>query len=311
MLFIDSVHEYLPIRQPQVNALTFLGTQNVLLNHCNTLHSVEISDIDYRMLQLLLNSKIDLSKRTVKHIKQELILFYKYLLKQDYIHKNIAELLDIPKNLSIQTTDSLSLDEIRWINSFKHKYALFPNLLLFTGMRRGEALALQKDDIDFKNQIARVYKSIEFSTNSGYIKSTKTAAGTRLVPLSDNICIMLLEIIPRLKDNQFVFHKPRNIDQHHSLTSFRRMWDNWYIAFKEYCNENNYSISHITTRRFRTTYATLLVEKQTPDLIIEKCLGHTDAAFTKDVYVNLHNDFIQSEFSKVRNVFSDILPNNM
>lgn len=64
-------------------------------------------------------------------------------------------------------------------------FGLFPYLLLYTGMRRGEALALSYSDIDRKKGVIRVNKKINYARgNTPFLESwTKSANGIREVPL--------------------------------------------------------------------------------------------------------------------------------
>jgi len=57
--------------------------------------------------------------------------------------------------------------------------------LLCTGIRIGEALALQVKDFDFEKKTLRVYKNYDYIADS--ITTTKTKKGTRLVPLFDEL----------------------------------------------------------------------------------------------------------------------------
>jgi integrase len=61
--------------------------------------------------------------------------------------------------------------------------------LLYTGMRKGEALALTWADIDFEANTIRINKG--FSSTTQKIQTTKTKAGNRIIPLFDNAKLVL------------------------------------------------------------------------------------------------------------------------
>ena len=60
-------------------------------------------------------------------------------------------------------------------------------LLIFTGIRRGEALGLQWADIDFDRKLISINRAVRFAGNRGYIGPTKSSAGIRLIPLSPQL----------------------------------------------------------------------------------------------------------------------------
>lgn len=55
--------------------------------------------------------------------------------------------------------------------------------MLYAGLRRGEVLALRSDDIDLEHNQISVHESVQFRGNRARVKSTKTKAGVRTVPL--------------------------------------------------------------------------------------------------------------------------------
>ena len=67
------------------------------------------------------------------------------------------------------------------------KDRLLVALLIFTGIRRGEALGLQWEDIDFDRKLISIRRSVRFVGNRGYIGPTKSKAGVRLIPLEPQL----------------------------------------------------------------------------------------------------------------------------
>jgi integrase len=67
------------------------------------------------------------------------------------------------------------------------KDRLLVALLIFTGIRRGEALGLQWEDIDFNRKLINIRRSVRFAGNKGYIGPTKSKAGVRPIPLEPQL----------------------------------------------------------------------------------------------------------------------------
>jgi len=78
-------------------------------------------------------------------------------------------------------------DIIAGLPKLEPKDRLLVALLIFTGIRRGEALGLQWADIDFERKLISIKRSVRFVGNKGYIGPTKSSAGVRLIPLSPQL----------------------------------------------------------------------------------------------------------------------------
>ena len=70
-------------------------------------------------------------------------------------------------------------------------------LMLLAGLRRGEALAIQWEDIDMENNVIHVTKAIHFESNAAVVSTTKTEAGVRDVPLLPQLKAALSLYEPR------------------------------------------------------------------------------------------------------------------
>lgn len=101
----------------------------------------------------------------------------------------------------------------------------FVLLLLYTGLRRGEALGLMWSDIDFNKKLLRVDRSIVYpnSNKRGEIDNMmKTEKAHRVLPLSDEI----LEVLKNYKRNcKSIYVFPMADGSFMSESAFRRMWE--------------------------------------------------------------------------------------
>lgn len=94
-----------------------------------------------------------------------------------YSKKNVREALAIED----------AQDIIRNLNKLELKDRLLIALLIITGIRRGEALGLQWEDIDFDRKLINIRRSVRFVGNKGYIGPTKRKAGVRLILLEPQL----------------------------------------------------------------------------------------------------------------------------
>ena len=93
--------------------------------------------------------------------------------------------LKLPKNVK-RSHRSITEEERAHILEVAayHPSGLWVLLILYTGLRPGEAAALQWKDIDFDRNEIHVYKAIESGTNTIKTPKTADAAGSSAVTLA-------------------------------------------------------------------------------------------------------------------------------
>lgn len=178
----------------------------------------------------------------------------------------------MPKGLSSKKRELPDDEAIEAVKNSKNApFALFALFCLFTGMRRGEVLALTFEDIDAKNGKIRVNKAIEYIGNDPHVKKPKTAAGIREVPLLDP----LAEILPKGKGLIFAREDGGPLTK----TQYRKRW-------KKYCDAIGFEI---TAHQLRHGYATILFEAGIADKDAQELLGHSTIAVTRDIYTHIRS----------------------
>lgn len=146
---------------------------------------------------------------------------------------------------------------------------LFAYLLLYSGLRRGEALALQYRDIDVHNKKIYVEKSLCAYRNDPIIKTPKTEAGRREVPLVD----ALIDVLPEGKPSDYLF-----LRDGHLITDsdFDTLWG-WY------CRDTGITAS---PHQLRHWFATLLYDAGIDKFEAARYMGHTSAQMT-EIYTHI------------------------
>ena len=90
----------------------------------------------------------------------------------------------IPKNAPQSHRRALTEEEQGWILNTPHKMQLAAVIMMYTGLRRGELLALTWPDINLADRTVTVNKSVEFHDGVPHVKaSTKTNAGMRVISI--------------------------------------------------------------------------------------------------------------------------------
>ena len=162
---------------------------------------------------------------------------------------------------------------------FAPKYYAFFSTAIYTGMRRGELLALEWSDIDFKKHRIKINKQIY----KGVKQATKTNK-ERVIDIPDNLVNILIE---HKKSNnilsKLVFHS--NGKPLHPYT----MESVYFHPLIKKCNEvldEENQIEKIRFHDLRHTYATYLLSNGVPVKYIQEQLGHSTARMTLDTYAS-------------------------
>lgn len=231
----------------------------------------------------------------LKTVKTHLLIFnliFTYAMLHGEIENNIVDAVKVPKNLKQEKRELPSNDEIEKVkSSLENSFGLFAYLLLYSGCRRGEALALKYEDIDRENKIISINKSLYFESNKPIIKEPKTKAGHRNIVLMDK----LLEMLPTDKKG-YIFSD--NGEKPLTEQAFRRRWE-------KYIKETGINL---TPHQLRHAYATILFEAGIAEKDAQELLGHSSISVTKDIYTHISKNRKDETLKKLNDFVSGKKP---
>ena len=258
------------------------------------LGDMKVKDIRQFHLQTIISglAKQGYATGTMKKIKQTAERIMKVAVGSDLIMRNPFSQVRVPTKPPNErralTEQEISLITDTWRG---HNLGLMAMLMLYAGLRRGEAQALEWTDIDFANRIIKVDKSACTLKNVTTIKTPKTKAGVRDVPIPNILFAALLE---RRKQKGYV-----NTTSSGGLltqSSYAAQWRS-YLHYLNVCagGQNGAGphihrievIDHITAHMLRHTYATMLFDANVDVKSAQKFLGHADVEVTLSIYTHL------------------------
>ena len=217
-------------------------------------------------------ARLGYSRRTVQMHRDILHMIYNTAIVNGRARYNPCDAVSLPRNLPVQKRTLPGDDAIEAVKKAgSHPFGLFALICLYSGVRRGEALALRYEDIDRENKLIHITKSVVFLGNDPNIKEPKTKAGYRDAILLD----VLAEAIPNGKGYIFCGDGGKLLTK----TQYRKRW----LA---YCK----AIGHdITAHQLRHGFATILYEAGIPDKDAQELLGHSSIAVTRDIYTHIRS----------------------
>ncbi|MDO4270714.1 MAG: site-specific integrase [Eubacteriales bacterium] len=158
-------------------------------------------------------------------------------------------------------------------------YELFL-LDLATGLRRGELMALQWDDLDFKTGMLNVNKQIYDVKGELQLSTPKTKTSIRKLALPPAVVAVLKEYRETV-DSRWMFPSPVKKDCPMTPCAVRRRLQR--ILEHAGCK-------HVRFHDLRHTFATLSLQNGMDVKTLSAMLGHVSAATTLDIYTHITDD---------------------
>ena len=208
-----------------------------------------------------------------------------------------------PKNIryeaEVYTSDELNLA----LSAAEGTSMYIPLLLeLSTGLRRGEALALTWDDVNFETGEIRIDKSVYAYDGKRMVKSPKTASGIRSIIVGEKTLVEFkkahetyLKTKARMgnlfTDSNLVVCQENGKPYHpDSMTS----------KWGRFTQKNN--LRHIRFHDLRHTNATIMIAAGVDVKTVKDRLGHSDVSTTLNIYITRTKEMDTNAARKIDNI---------
>lgn len=288
---------------------------------------ITVSELQSFFSGLMKHGGVDrqgLSADTVRGVRRYLSTCYNDAIKIGLVQSNPVQNTQAPKatKKEIIVISKEKIDElISAAEKFEPAYTskmsrvfmrhMLPVLIytaVYTGMRQGELLGLQWDDLDIEHCSIHVCHSLihavktEGIKKSAILQGTKTASGTRNVAIRSEDMQKLLDYRKWIKEKYVVEYgndvTKRNFSTSNfvftstygnelSVTNFLSRW------FRPLCRQVGIS-DDFTFHGLRHTHATLLLKIGINPKIVQERLGHSSVKITMDTYSHFLPDMQES-----------------
>lgn len=253
-----------------------------------------VKDLRQFHLQILINEKAKegFSTGTMKKIKQTATRILEVAFEADMIRRNFFEKVKVPRVEPAQR-QALSEEQIKMVNeTWDTHFMGYPAMImLYCGLRKGELLALRWKDIDLEADVITVDKAIEVITNQPTVKSPKSKAGIRKIPIPEILHNVLVQV--QGADTEIVC--PGSNGQIMSGSAYSSAWHSYMNHLNLFYGGANASRSNkkktviqpFTAHMLRHTYATLLYDAGVDIKTAQRYLGHANVELTLSIYTHL------------------------
>lgn len=179
------------------------------------------------------------------------------------------------------------LENLELLSSEDTKYKVAIILTVFTGVRLGELMGLEWQDIDFKNGIISINRSSQYLSDMGvFTKVPKTESSIREIAIPEFIISLLEEYKLWYEEQKSIYgelwtNSDRLFVQSDGKPMHPSTISKWFVKYV-----GQIGLPVINFHGLRHTNASLLVAQNIDIAVISARLGHAQISTTLDFYVH-------------------------
>lgn len=273
---------------------------NTLMNYA--IASMEVQSIGTNDLQQFINDMVDdgYALTTIKKQYHLVTAYLKFANTEGVIPRPIYNNVHLPTRQAVKKkrrevygysqVEQAALNHVLRTQA-RPGYAA-AMLMMETGMRVGECLALTWDDVVWRRKGLRINKTLIRITNRHRMEvqdGAKSFTSNRTIPLSKNAYDLLTDLYNKEGyKHTYVFQA-----QDGKPISYESM------RYQIQCACEEAGVPYLGQHVFRHTFATNCYNRGCDVKILSKLLGHADVTVTYNVYIHLFGDALEEMRSVV------------
>lgn len=279
--------------KPSLAPKTFQVYEHIVNRHLiPSLGAISLTQLSPRHLQSYYADKMEngrrdgkggLSPRTVRHHHRTIHDALQHAVRWGLVLRNVAQAVDPPRfsNKEMMTLDQSSVQGFLEVARGSEYFPLF-HLLLFTGMRRSEALGLHWRNIDLDLLTLSVVQVMhQMKAGEVIFREPKSARSRRLVDLTPSSGVVLREW--KAYQEEMFGRSITSNDLVFSLQDGSPMLpDSVTHAFTKMVRAHGFK--GLRLHDLRHSHATLMLQQGIHPKIVQERLGHSSIQVTLDIY---------------------------
>ncbi|MGN0455087.1 MAG: tyrosine-type recombinase/integrase [Ruminococcus sp.] len=304
---------------------TWQCTLKSIVKHLNKrLGNLKVADIKpyhidsviYELARNNPNTNKPASKKYLKTLVATSKRIFEFAIENEVMYRNPAKNKEksIPKNSPTKIVEAISKEQQNLVLRVEHRVKIAAVIMMFMGLRTGEMLALEWNNVDLNNYIVYIKQRTQKIEPNRYIIVPGTKNGkNRNVSIPKNLGKWLQHQKDISQSNLVFPNKSGNIN---SPTEWKRAWESYQTDINYYCYcqrckasgiipNNKFSpqgipkvIDRFNPHQLRHTYATLLYVSGVDVLTASQLLGHRDIKTTLSIYTHLDRKFLKLNINK-------------
>jgi integrase len=251
------------------------------------------------------DGKGGLSARSVVYHHRILSKALDYAVKMGLVVRNVARVVEPPRAARV-TMQTLSLEEVgRFLDVARDTdYYVYFATLLYTGLRRGELLALRWRNLDLgSGKLSVVETAYRLGSGEYRIKEPKTPQSRRTVILPPSLVelfrvyrfdqeLLRIQLGISLEADDFVFIRPDGNPMNPNAVT---------LAFRRIIKKAG--LKEIRIHDLRHTHATLMLKAGIHPKVVSERLGHASIGITLDLYSHVLPGLQEAAAEKFDRIF--------
>lgn len=255
---------------------------------------IEAADVNAFLLSM---ARRGYAQKTVRNQLTVVRQIFLHALMTRQIRALPTDGVAVPAGLAHSSRQLAPARAVEIVKATGAKDFLLPALILYTGARCGEALALQWRDIDTAAGTVSITKAVVYHSNRPVVADTKTQNGVRVVPLLAPLRRILAQRQPQPPGEYLIggsapisksalykrwesfcrAHGLAHPDEARSKKAGRTVWA---------CDLDRHTLRH--------EYATILYDAGIDAKVAQELLGHADLSTTLKVYTHIRQSRLDS-----------------
>ena len=263
-------------------------------------------------------TKEQLSPKTIKNIHGILTKCLSTAIDIGYMKTNPADRAKPPR-IDPKEIAPLTEEQLRaFLQACEtDEFAPIYKLIVFTGLREGEALGLTWDCVDFKNGTLKINKQLQKrpQKDGGYTLAPLKNDKARIVAMSPFVMQILKQQYNRQTESRLAagdaWQGWQSMEERKSGLVFTKVDGNNLSSPTVYNHYKRIAASigapHSRVHDLRHTYAVLALQNGDNVKTVQTALGHATAAFTLDVYGHTTDKMRQESAARMQKYIESVI----
>jgi len=263
--------EYLHFRKDRKSFKTVQADEYALRRFIEFVGNIHLTDVTVNLIDDFVTSlqSLDRSPSTIDQHIRAMKASFNWAIRRGYINSNPFVGIERPRIVETERAQALSLDEIdKLMEEVKGSHwEQMVKFILWTGCRKGEALSLKGNDVDYEKEIV-------------LFRASKTKSKrNREIPFGKKENLRELMESLKCEPEQYVFRSNHpNGQEGWSLDSIARYLKKIFRKI---------GVPWATTHTLRHTFATHMITGGVPLWTVSRILGHSSTSITEQTYAHL------------------------